>query len=698
MAWLEKQLIFLKGIGEQKAKLLSAELGLETIQDLIQYYPFRYEDRTKIHSISSLQPESHSAQIKGQIVNIELVAGQKGKRLVALLSDGTGIIELVWFQGIEYAKRYLILGEEVVAFGKPNFFKGKFSLPHPEINTVAEFKDNSLTLFPVYPLTEKLRKRFIESRVIAQWVKSCFDFAKQEIEEIIPDSILQPNNLIDRLRALENIHFPPNQVLLDKAIYRLKFEELFINQLRHIRIKGIRQESAIGPVFSKLSLTNKFLTETLEFDLTNAQKRVVKEIRQDFLSGKQMNRLVQGDVGSGKTVVAFVAMLMALDNGYQACLMAPTEILADQHFKGLSQWAEKLGISIEKLTGVVKGKKRKAVLESLASGELNFVVGTHALLEDSVAFQNIGLSIIDEQHRFGVAQRAKLWNKNKSVAPHVLVMTATPIPRTLAMTFYGDLDVSVIDELPPNRRQIKTTHVFHNQQEQVNSFLESQLQEGRQVYIVYPLIEESETLDFKHLNQGYEQVKARFQPHGFKIAMVHGQMPRDEREAEMERFKNLESHIMVATTVIEVGVNVPNASVMIIESAERFGLAQLHQLRGRVGRGNYQSYCILKTDYKLGKETKERLATMVRTTDGFEIAEVDLRLRGPGDLLGTKQSGDMDFKLAQLSTDQHILTKAREAAISLFSEDPELMNPETQNLKHYLSNRYKADMKWKNIS
>ncbi|MDN5204417.1 ATP-dependent DNA helicase RecG [Fulvivirgaceae bacterium BMA10] len=695
-SFFETRIEFLKGVGPQKAALLNKELNIYTYSELIQHYPFRYEDRTRFYKINEINAEMPFIQIKGRIKHLETVGAQRKKRLVAYFSDGEDEIELVWFKGINWVAKKLSTGIDYVVFGKASLFGRKLNMAHPEIEPLTTKNDQGGFLQPVYSTTEKLKNRFLDSRAISKLQRALMEIAHSRIRETLPPNLIAQYRLVSKKDALLNIHFPKNQELLQRAKFRLKFEELFFVQLRLLKLKVTRLEKFRGQIFDDTSKLTEFYHKHLPFDLTNAQKRVIKEIYRDMKSGKQMNRLLQGDVGSGKTIVAFICVLIAIANGGQAALMAPTEILANQHFQGLSEFAEKMGLKISLLTGSTKTKKRREIHEALEEGALNILVGTHALLEEKVKFKNLGLAIIDEQHRFGVAQRAKLWKKNEDFVPHVLVMTATPIPRTLAMTLYGDLDISVIDELPAGRKPIETVHRYDANRLKVFDFLRKQIGLGRQVYIVYPLIEESAKMDLKHLEDGYESISRAFSE--FHLSIVHGKMKADAKEYEMERFVKGETQIMVATTVIEVGVNVPNASVMIIENAERFGLAQLHQLRGRVGRGADQSYCILMSDYKLSKEARIRIDTMVRTNNGFEIADVDLKLRGPGDITGTQQSGLLDLAIADLAKDGQILQLARDAAITLLNKDPELKLPEHTNIIQQINSMKKHEVNWSRVS
>lgn len=694
--FFETPVEFLKGVGPQRASMLNKELNIFTFGDLIQHYPFRYEDRTKFYTVSEIDGEMPFVQLKGKVLKKELVGVGAKKRLVAQFSDGTGHLELIWFQGINWANEKLKLGIDYVVFGKPSRFGSKFSIAHPEVEPLTTKNETDRTLHPVYPLTEKLRGKYVDNKLLSKMVHELVVLARERIRETLPKSLLTSRNLASKKEALVNIHFPQTQEALDQARMRLKFEELFYIQLRLLKMKLVRKDKYRGHIFNDATLLTSFYNNHLPFPLTGAQKKVIKEIYGDLKSGKQMNRLLQGDVGSGKTIVAFICALLAIGSGAQATLMAPTEILAQQHFKNLRKFSVAMGIPISLLTGSTKKSERKIIHEALRDGSLKILIGTHALLEEEVQFQNLGLAIIDEQHRFGVAQRSKLWQKNPDIYPHVLVMTATPIPRTLAMTLYGDLDVSVIDELPAGRKPIKTLHKFDSHRLQVNQFLRDQIAAGRQVYIVYPLIDESEKLDLKHLMDGYESVCRAFPD--VAISIVHGKMKSEAKDFEMARFVKGETRIMVATTVIEVGVDVPNASVMVIENAERFGLSQLHQLRGRVGRGAEQSFCILITTFKLGADSKTRVNTMVKTNNGFEIAETDLQLRGPGDLMGTQQSGVLDLLIADLGKDNEILQDARQTAISILNDDPNLANPENQVIKTQIESLRNTAVNWSRIA
>jgi ATP-dependent DNA helicase RecG len=687
---------FLKGVGPQRATLLQKDLRLFTFGDLLQHFPFRYEDRTRFYTLSEINETMPNIQVKGKILRFETIGGKFKKRLVGYFEDGTGEIELIWFQGIPWVLDKIKPGIEYVVFGKPNRFGRTLSIAHPEIEPVTIKNESTGFLQPVYSISEKLRARHIDSKFLNKLVQEVLRQAQPHIRETLPDSILKGEKLISKKDALRHIHFPQNQEWLAAAQNRLKFEELFYIQLRLLKMKVVRQEKFKGMVFNDPAILTQFYKEHLPFELTEAQKRVIREIYADMKTGKQMNRLLQGDVGSGKTIVAFICLLLVIGGGAQAALMAPTEILAQQHYANLKKHADKMNIPIALLTGSTKKKDRKPLHVALEEGRLKILIGTHALLEEEVKFHKLGLAIIDEQHRFGVAQRSKLWQKNESVYPHVLVMTATPIPRTLAMTLYGDLEISVIDELPKGRKPIKTIHKFDAHRLEVNGFLKKQIDAGRQVYIVYPLIEESEKLDLKHLMDGYESISRAFPE--VPISIVHGKMKSDAKDYEMARFVKGETKIMVATTVIEVGVDVPNASVMVIESAERFGLSQLHQLRGRVGRGAEQSHCILITDYKLSADSRIRIDTLVKTNNGFEIAETDLKLRGPGDLMGTQQSGALDLLIADLGKDQLILQKARDCARDILDKDPDLNKPEHRTIRQQVDSIKKSAVNWSRIS
>ncbi|NND61806.1 MAG: ATP-dependent DNA helicase RecG [Flavobacteriaceae bacterium] len=697
--FLQTPIEYLKGVGPNRADLLKKELGIFTFQDLLNLFPNRYLDRTKYYKISELQKTNAEVQIKGKIIHLKTVEQKRGKRLVATFTDETGKMELVWFRGIKWIRANLKINEPYVIFGRVNWFQNIFSMPHPEMELLKEHeKSLRSAMQPVYPSTEKLSSSGITNKVINNLMQQLFLDTKSSFAETLSNEVLNELKLLPKNKALFNIHFPENNELLAKAQYRLKFEELFYIQLQLIRKNLIHKSKIKGYTFPNVGdYFNEFFKSYLPFDLTAAQKRVIKEIRADLGSKAQMNRLLQGDVGSGKTVVAFMSMLIALDNGFQACLMAPTEILSVQHYNGLLKWCNQLNISIFLLTGSTNTSKRREIHENLENGFLQLLIGTHALLEDKVKFKNLGLAIIDEQHRFGVAQRSKLWHKNVS-PPHILVMTATPIPRTLAMSVYGDLDISIIDELPPGRKDIKTVHRFDANRLKVFRFLKDEISKGRQVYIVYPLIQESEALDYKDLMDGYESIVREFPMPDYQVSIVHGKMKPADKDFEMNRFVKGETQIMVATTVIEVGVNVPNASVMVIESAERFGLSQLHQLRGRVGRGAEQSYCILMTSHKLTHDARTRLETMVKTNDGFEIAETDLKLRGPGDIMGTQQSGVLNLRIADIVKDSEILKIARSYAKQTLTSDPSLSHPANAVVKSTYAELVKYRNIWNYIS
>lgn len=696
---LNTSIAYLKGVGPNRADLMKSELGIYTYGDLLNFFPNRYIDRTQFFKINQLQENSSEVQIVGKITAVKNVKQKRGSRLVATFVDETGSMELVWFRGAKWIKDSLKINMPYVIFGKTNCFNKSFSMPHPEMELVSTYKNKLRSAMqPVYPSTEKLTNKGITNKIVSTMVQNLFLELNGRFKETLSEPIIEKLDLIGKNEALLNIHFPKSQELLSKAQKRLKFEELFFIQMQLIRKKIVRKSKIKGFNFEKVGeLFNQFYKNKLPFDLTNAQKKVLKEIRKDIGSNAQMNRLLQGDVGSGKTIVALLTMLIALDNGFQAALMAPTEILATQHYNSIVELLEGLNVSVKLLTGSVKAKDRRILHAELESGELDILIGTHALIEDKVIFKNLGIAIIDEQHRFGVAQRSKLWKKNE-LPPHILVMTATPIPRTLAMSAYGDLDISIIDELPPGRKEIKTAHRYDANRLSVFKFLKEEIDKGRQVYIVYPLINESEAMDYKDLMDGYESVAREFPMPKYQVSIVHGKMKPADKEYEMQRFIKGETQIMVATTVIEVGVNIPNASVMVIESAERFGLSQLHQLRGRVGRGAEQSFCILMTSFKLSSDAKIRLNTMVETSDGFKIAEVDLKLRGPGNLMGTQQSGVLDLKIADIIRDSNILHAARNVAIQLLTEDPALNKPENLFIKEAYLQISKTSTIWSNIS
>lgn len=678
---------YLKGVGPARAVVLKEELNIHTFGDLLKHYPFRYIDRTQFQKINQLQPEMTAAQVIGRLVHIEELGERRGRRLVGHFRDDTGTMELVWFQSISWLKKSLQVGAAYICYGKPTVFNNQLSMTHPEMEVYkpGNGQRGNPSLQPVYNTTEKLRKFSLDSKGIQKLQVALLESIAHQLTEMLPDYIVRQHRLIPLPQALVAIHFPRDNAELAQAIHRLKFDELFFIQLKLLRNKLLNTRKFKGHRLDTVGdRFNTFYHEQLPFALTNAQKRVIKEIRRDTASGAQLNRLVQGDVGSGKTVVALMAMLLAIDNGFQACLMAPTEILAQQHYHSISKLLGNGIASVQLLTGSVPKKDRRIIHSRLEDGTLDILVGTHALIEDAVRFRNLGLVVIDEQHRFGVEQRSRLWRKNR-IPPHMLVMTATPIPRTLAMTLYGDLDISVIDELPAGRKPIKTMHLYESSRLRMFGFMKEEIGKGRQVYIVYPLIKESEKTDLLYLEAGLEILQKEFPLPQYHISIVHGKMPPKDKDFEMQRFIKGETQIMVATTVIEVGVDVPNASVMVIENAERFGLSQLHQLRGRVGRGAAQSYCILMSGSKIGKDSKLRLETMVRTNDGFEIAEVDLQLRGPGDLAGTQQSGVLDLKLADLTTDQSLLTTVRNTVITIFEADPQLEKSENSRLRTYLS-------------
>ena len=692
-------LAYLKGVGPGRARLLESELGLKTFRDLLYFFPNRYIDKSRYYKIRELERSSAEVQLIGKIVHLKTVEQKRGKRLVATFRDDTGEMELVWFRSQKWFRERLKLGEHYVIFGRVNLYNGAFSMPHPDLELLsAHQQQKRIRMQPVYPSTEKLTRQGISNRLLTQWVAAVLAQVREVLPETLPDRILEALQLLPKPRSLVQIHFPDSNALLARAQARLKFEELFYIQLALLSKKNERKKRIRGYLFEQVGERfTAFYKDHLPFDLTGAQKRVIREIRADLGSNAQMNRLLQGDVGSGKTIVAVLTILLALDNGYQACLVAPTEILAQQHFNAVSELLEPLGLPVGLLTGSVKEKNRKPLLAGLSDGRLPILIGTHAVLEPRVKFNNLGLAIIDEQHRFGVAQRAKLWKKNKR-PPHILVMTATPIPRTLAMSLYGDLDISLIDELPPGRKPVRTVLRGDRDRLRVFGFLKDEIRKGRQAYIVYPLIQESEAMDYKDLMDGFESISREFPQPDFQVSIVHGQMKPEAKEYEMQRFAEGKTQIMVATTVIEVGVNVPNASVMVIESAERFGLSQLHQLRGRVGRGADQSYCILMCGEKLSEEARTRLQTMARTNDGFEIAETDLKLRGPGNLLGTQQSGVLSLRIADLVRDRELLQSAREFARQLLLADPGLEQAENRVVRTRLQQMEVFQNRWDYIS
>lgn len=697
-SFLNTKIEYLKGVGAAKADLLQKEFNIFTFNDLLYYFPYRHIDRSRMYQVNQLDDTMQFIQLKGTVSNFKTIGQGAGARLVANFNDGTGSIELIWFQGQKWIKDSLLAGKQYVVFGKLTEFNRVFSMVHPSMEDPLLVNEKLyMKMMPLYNASEKAKKRGIDSKYLMKLLNTLLTDLRLEIEENLPDYLIKKYNIISRKEAMLQIHFPPNFQVLNESEKRLKFEELFYNQLRILRYKLKRHTVFNGIKIAKIGeLFNRFYKNNLPFELTGAQKRVLKEIRADMGSNKQMNRLIQGDVGSGKTVVALMSMLMAIDNGYQATLMAPTEILANQHYVTIKNLLADLPVKVGLLTGSVSKKNRRPLHEGILNGEIHILIGTHALIEEAVEFKNLGIAIIDEQHRFGVEQRAKLWKKNQH-PPHILVMTATPIPRTLAMTLYGDLDTSLIDELPAGRKPIKTIHKYDNNRLKVLGFIRDEINKGRQVYIVFPLIEESEKLDFKNLTEGFESICREFPLPQFAVSMVHGKMKAKEKDFEMQRFVKGETNIMVATTVIEVGVNVPNASVMIIESAQKFGLSQLHQLRGRVGRGAEQSYCILMTDYKISAEGKLRMKTMVDTNDGFKISEVDLQLRGPGDMEGTMQSGVLDLRIASIIYDKEILEAARNEAQLILNADNELKKPEHLVLNQYLL-LYRKTNKWGAIS
>ena len=698
MEFSTQDIKFLPGVGPGKAELFNKELSIFTVEDLLRHYPYRYVDRSRFYKIRELREDMPFVQIKGKFVRFEKVGEGKKMRLSAMFSDGENILELVWFRGVRFVTDKYKTGVEYVAFGKPTLFNGKFNLVHPDIEDASKLPPPEKMGFqPYYNTTEKMKNHFLNSKAIQKIIYPLIGKLEAGIPETLPAYVLQQFKLMNLTESLINIHFPKNDSNLTKARQRLKFEELFYIQLDILRQRKWREQRFSGFIFSRIGkYFNEFYSSHLPFALTNAQKKVIREIRTDMSSGRQMNRLLQGDVGSGKTVVALLTMLIALDNGYQACLMAPTEILANQHFTTISEQLRGINVNVSLLTGSTKKKDRESIHEQLLNGEMQIIIGTHALIEDTVQFKNLGYVIIDEQHRFGVAQRSRLWIKNEH-PPHILVMTATPIPRTLAMTLYGDLSVSVIDELPPGRKAIQTYHYYESKRNSLLGFISKQINAGRQVYVVYPLIQESEKMDYRHLEEGYAYLKEVFP--NYMISMVHGKMKPAEKEAHMQKFVTGETQLMVATTVIEVGVNVPNASVMIIESAERFGLSQLHQLRGRVGRGADQSYCILLTGVKLSSDSRKRMEIMTRTNDGFEISEADLQLRGPGDMEGTQQSGiPFELKIADLAKDAQMLEIARNTAWDILEEDPTLSKPENRMMGFQLKKMKTNPVNWSAIS
>lgn len=697
---LDTHIAYLKGVGPERASLLQKELNINTYGELLVHFPFRYVDRTSFHRIADLKENMPLCQIIGKIEKIEMIGTGRSKRLQAVFNDGTGKIELVWFQGLKWVAGVINSGVEYIVFGKPNIFKGKFNIVHPELEIVNKElnKDAKAKLEPVYNTTERLKTRSIDSKAIGKLQKNLLDIIGNQINENLPDSLLHTFRLMPRKEAFQQVHFPDSYDQQQHAVRRLKFEELFYIQLKLLQRKNFRKEVLKGYVFDKVgALFHSFYKEHLPFQLTDAQKRVIKEIREDVRSGRQMNRLLQGDVGSGKTIVALMSMLLALDNGKQACLMSPTEILSIQHYQNISHLLSEMDVKVRLLTGSTTQAERRKLKEELKNSEIDILIGTHALLEKWVDFDRLGIVVIDEQHRFGVAQRAKLWKKSK-IPPHILIMTATPIPRTLSMTLYGDLDTSVIDELPPGRKEIETRHFFEEGRLKVIGFMKREIAAGRQIYVVFPLIEESESMDYANLMEGFEVLAKEFPAPKYQLGIMHGRMSAADKDFEMKRFKNKETHILVSTTVIEVGVDVPNATIMLIESAERFGLTQLHQLRGRVGRGGNKSYCLLMTSYRLSQDARTRIETMVRTNNGFEIAEADLLIRGPGDILGTQQSGMLDLKIANLAADQKILVAARVAAQEILKTDPKLVLSENAMVLHYMNSIHKGQPNWSMIS
>ena len=698
-SFLETPIEYLKGVGPTRGEMLKKELRIFFFGDILSFFPYRYVDRSKISKISDIKDDGAYIQVRAKILYAQVSGSPHAKRITAVVTDKTGELDLVWFQGVKWILEKLKPGMEYIFFGKPTVFNGRLNMAHPEMELPDEFSMIPTdSIRPLYSSTEKLKSKGLDSKGISKLIKSLLQNEQFNIPETLSEGILSGLRMIDRDQAFRNIHFPSSHEMLEKARIRLKYEELFFIQLRLLKQKYIRIHKPNGLVFSTVgSFVNDFYHHHLRFELTNAQKRVIREIRQDLGSGKQMNRLLQGDVGSGKTLVALMTMLIALDNHYQSCLMAPTEILANQHFQNISKMLDGLNVGVKLLTGSTKAKERKLIAKGLMDKTINILIGTHALIEEQVQFTDLGMVVIDEQHRFGVAQRARLWEKNV-ITPHVLVMTATPIPRTLAMTLYGDLDNSVIDEMPPGRKPIITHHIYEQKRMQVNDFIRKKIGEGSQVYMVFPLIQESETLDLKNLMDGFEEIKSEFPPPRYSIGMVHGKMKQKDKDAEMQRFLIGETQILVATTVIEVGVDIANASVMVIENAERFGLSQLHQLRGRVGRGSEQSYCILMSGYKLSTDARKRIQTMVRTSDGFEIAEADLQLRGPGDLEGTQQSGILDLKIADIINDDKILKQARNSAIEIIDDDPDLTKDKNSVLKRHLVTIRKYTENWGLIS
>lgn len=697
---LDTPIEYLKGVGPKRAEVFRKEFNIFTFRDLLHYYPYRHVDKSHIHHVSDIVEDGSYIQLRGRITGAQVMGQQRSKRLVAQFSDETGHIELVWFNGIKWVQDLLAQKQEFIIFGKPTLFNGRWNMTHPEMLDPQAKSDSPVPMgfLPLYNTSELAKKKTLDSKAVAKLTANLIPVVKDVIPELLPDEMLRNLNLMPLKEALCNIHYPENNQQLSRAVLRLKFDELFFLQLKMLMLKQINTKRIPGHRFEKVGhYFNTFYKEHLPFELTNAQKRVIREIRADVGSGRQMNRLLQGDVGSGKTIIALFTMLIAKDNGFQACLMAPTEILATQHFDKISKQLAPLGLRVEFLSGSTKTAKRRQILEGLQSGDVDILIGTHALIEDPVVFQNLGLVVIDEQHRFGVEQRARLWRKN-AVPPHVLVMTATPIPRTLAMTLYGDLDVSVIDELPQGRKPIITRHLYEKDRLKLFGFMRKQIAEGRQVFVVYPLIRESEKSDLLDLMAGYEAIERDFPPPQYGIGVVHGKMKPEDKDFEMQRFAKNQSQILLSTTVIEVGIDIPNATVMVIENAERFGLSQLHQLRGRVGRGGNQSYCILMSKYELTSDGRKRLNAMVSTNDGFEIANIDLQLRGPGDIQGTQQSGMLDFKIADLAKDEKLVSYTRNLAIQILDDDPDLQKPEHQRLKAKVDELIRSEVNWSVIS
>ena len=697
---LDTPIEYLKGVGPKRAEVFRKEFNIFTFRDLLHYYPYRHVDKSHIHHVSDIVEDGSYIQLRGRITGAQVMGQQRSKRLVAQFSDETGHIELVWFNGIKWVQDLLAQKQEFIIFGKPTLFNGRWNMTHPEMLDPQAKSDSPVPMgfLPLYNTTELAKKKTLDSKAVAKLTANLIPVVKDVIPELLPDEMLRNLNLMPLKEALCNIHYPENNQQLSRAVLRLKFDELFFLQLKMLMLKQINTKRIPGHRFEKVGhYFNTFYKEHLPFELTNAQKRVIREIRADVGSGRQMNRRLQGDVGSGKTIIALFTMLIAKDNGFQACLMAPTEILATQHFDKISKQLAPLGLRVEFLSGSTKTAKRRQILEGLQSGDVDILIGTHALIEDPVVFQNLGLVVIDEQHRFGVEQRARLWRKN-AVPPHVLVMTATPIPRTLAMTLYGDLDVSVIDELPQGRKPIITRHLYEKDRLKLFGFMRKQIAEGRQVFVVYPLIRESEKSDLLDLMAGYEAIERDFPPPQYGIGVVHGKMKPEDKDFEMQRFAKNQSQILLSTTVIEVGIDIPNATVMVIENAERFGLSQLHQLRGRVGRGGNQSYCILMSKYELTSDGRKRLNAMVSTNDGFEIANIDLQLRGPGDIQGTQQSGMLDFKIADLAKDEKLVSYTRNLAIQILDDDPDLQKPEHHRLKAKVDELIRSEVNWSVIS